>query len=239
MEQTHDEITARPIAELLTTTLETLAHASQSQTTPRQPLNANSSNAIDKQKAKQRWQEKWLQMKLHHPQLRAMADALYSFGYDVFHSPKSGRMLVIYGPNGCGKTHGARRFKAWFDTIRLAIGPVCTTTEEGEEALIPNCCYRMWPAVVKGFKQDQFLITDYLANEYLTMIDDIGAEHDPSKYGLEQLYLILSRREKKFTIITTNISPEQWEARFERRIASRMFRNSTHIDLTQVPDYNA
>lgn len=169
-----------------------------------------------------------------------MADEFYSFAQDLYHHPKTGRLIIIYGPNGCGKTMAIRCLKSWFDVIRIKIGPVAVVSDEGHaEAVLPNCCYRMWPAVVKGFKQEQFLIVDHLMNEFLTIIDDVGAEHDPSRFGLEELYLIMSRRESKFTIITTNIQPADWENKFERRIASRMMRNSTIIDLSEVSDFNA
>jgi DNA replication protein DnaC len=170
-----------------------------------------------------------------------MANELYSFARGVYH-PKStphGRVVVIYGQNGCGKTHAIRAFKSWFDHVRLNIGPQVVTTEDGEDAVMPDCCYRMWPAVVDGFKRDQWLIVDALMHSYLTIIDDIGAEHDPSRIGVEKLYLILSRREFKNTLITTNFPPGEWGNKFEQRIASRLFRNTTHIDLSDVPDYNA
>lgn len=168
-----------------------------------------------------------------------MADELYRFCQDVYYPKYGGRALVLYGPNGCGKTHAARAFKRWFESVRMAIGPVAVQTEDGMEAMLPNCCYRMWPAVVDGFKRDQWLVTDYLESEYLTIIDDIGAEHDPSGFGMEKLYLILSRREFKRTILTTNFPPAEWDRKFERRVASRLFRNTTLIDLSKVMDFNA
>lgn len=168
-----------------------------------------------------------------------MVNEIYSFAQDTYYKPKGGRLLILYGPNGCGKTHAARAVKSWFDVVRSKINPVSVMTDEGPEAMLPNCCYRMWPAVVDGFKREQWLIADHLANEYLTILDDVGAEHDPSRIGIEKLYLILSRREQRHTLITTNVPPEHWETKFEKRIASRLFRNSTHINLTEVPDFNA
>jgi hypothetical protein len=32
--------------------------------------------------------------------------------------------------------------------------------------------------------------------------------------------------------------PSQWEERFDRRVASRLNRNSRVVDLSQVPDYS-
>lgn len=168
-----------------------------------------------------------------------MANEIHSFARDIFHSRNRGRLVILYGPNGCGKTHAAKSLRTWFNAVRLKIGPVAVQTDEGSEAQIADCAYRMWPAVVDGFKRDQWEITQILSNEYLTILDDVGAEHDPSRIGIEKLYLILSRREQKHTLITTNVPPQHWETKFEKRIASRLFRNSTHINLSEVPDYNA
>lgn len=178
-------------------------------------------------------------MRLHHPQLQEMAHELYALSGDVFYK-RQGRMLVIYGENGSGKTHAARCFHKWFNLVRLKIGPVLTTDQEGHsQAQIPDSCLVNWPQIVDGFKQDQWLIVERLTSDYLVVIDDIGAEHDPSRIGIEKLYVILSRRELKFTIVTTNIPPEKWESAFERRISSRLYRNSTDIDLSQVPDWSS
>lgn len=149
-------------------------------------------------------------------------------------------MVILYGPNGCGKTHIARSVVKWFNAVRLKIGPVMVEGDALREsdAQLPDCTFENWPAIVAGFKRDQWLIVDALLCDYLVILDDIGAEHDPSGIGLEKLYLMLNRRENKHTLITTNYSPSEWESKFERRIASRLFRNSTHVDLSDVPDFS-
>lgn len=93
--------------------------------------------------------------------------------------------------------------------------------------------------MVDGFKQGQWDVIDTLIDDFLVVIDDIGAEHDPSKIGMEKLCQVLSRRENKFTVITTNITIDQWPEKFDERVFSRLNRNTTLIDLSEVPDYNA
>lgn len=181
-------------------------------------------------------------MNLHHPQLENMATELHEFAQDVFQnrSHGQGRLVVLHGSNGCGKSMATKSFTRWFNAARMSIGPVMVPAYADVEAQtkIADCVYRAWPGVVDGFQKQNWLITDQLAAEYVAVIDDIGAEHDPSGIGLEKLYLILNQREFKHTLITTNFGPEHWESKFERRIASRLFRNSTHVDLGQVPDYS-
>lgn len=186
------------------------------------------------------WSLRHLRMIMAHPQIVTLFHECFRFANHIINHPNKGYLLVIYGGNGSGKSHASRKIKLWFSGIRMSLGPMPCTNEEGEsDCKIPDVIYRNWPSVVSGFKRDQWLICDHLIGEYLTIIDDIGAEHDPSGIGLEKLYLILNRREHKYTLITTNYPPSEWESKFERRIASRLFRNSVHIDLSQVPDFNA
>lgn len=179
-------------------------------------------------------------MQLHHPQLHASIPKLSDFIFRFLKRERGG-CLVIYGVNGCGKTTIARAVERIFEETRMHIGPVLRENPEtGEQdCMIPNCEFVHWPRAVKGIHNEQWLVFDYASSEYLTILDDIGAEHDPSGFGLEQLYQILNRREFRHTLITTNYGPDKWDAKFERRIASRLMRNTTLIDLSQVPDYNA
>ena len=59
----------------------------------------------------------------------------------------------------------------------------------------------------------------------MLVIDDLGTESLLKNVTLEYLYTVISERMNKgrHTIITTNLSPEQLEARYGERIASRLF----------------
>lgn len=179
-------------------------------------------------------------MNLCHPQLQAMANILFEFITDVYLRQR-GRVLILYGSNGCGKTHAVKAVRSWFNAMRTTIGPVHrgATTEFESQVCLPDCNFVNWPGVVDGIKKEQWIIFENLMVDYVAIIDDLGAEHDPSGIGLEKLYLILNRREKMHTLITTNYGPELWESKFEKRITSRLFRDTIHVDLSQVPDYHA
>lgn len=73
----------------------------------------------------------------------------------------------------------------------------------------------------------------------LVILDDIGAETDQYKSGIpnDKLCQILSRREKRFTVVTTNIAPQNWMERFDGRINDRLCRNSVILDISGVPSY--
>lgn len=63
-------------------------------------------------------------------------------------------------------------------------------------------------------------------NSELVIIDDVGSENDPWKVCADKFCQILSRREKKFTVVTTNVKPEEWTERFDGRINDRLMRFS-------------
>jgi DNA replication protein DnaC len=69
------------------------------------------------------------------------------------------------------------------------------------------------------------------------IIDELGGGHDPSRVGVDKLCQVLSKRESMWTLITTNLLPAAWEEAFDRRVSSRFFRNSTLVDLSDVPDF--
>lgn len=104
-------------------------------------------------------------------------------------------------------------------------------------AMLAECTMVNWSEQVNAFKSGEWE-TEHLTEPAMLILDDIGAEHDPSKCGAEKLYMVLERREWKWTLITTNISASHWEQRFERRISDRLLRNSAIVDLTKVPSYS-
>lgn len=142
---------------------------------------------------------------------------------------------MIIGENGAGKSHIANRIAYWAQRIAMKI-PMVDHPDIGLGS--PSVAYALWPDIVDGFKKDQWDVVDDIQKAALLILDDIGAEHDPSKIGVEKLYILLSRREFKWNIITTNVAPSAWPEKFERRISSRLFRNAEHVDLSQVPDYS-
>lgn len=218
--------------------LETLVPAHLSRTIQPPP----STNWNDKRENdKNAWLDKWLPMNRHCPQLQILADEVHTTAGRIFYKHKrgDGKILLIYGSNGSGKTHAAKCLYRWFNHVRMSIGPVPSIDEEGtENLLIPDATMVNWVETVANFKKGEWNIIDRLINDYLVILDDIGAEHDPSGIASEKLYLILSKREFKHTIITTNIPPSKFPDRFEQRIASRLFRNTIDVDLSDVQDFS-
>lgn len=142
--------------------------------------------------------------------------------------------LVLFGQNGCGKSHTLKKIERWVRAVAMSLPLV-----RGEEGMqIPSVCSVSWPEVVKWLQEREFGGFDELVQCSMLLIDDVGAEHDPSGYGREHLYLLLSRRERKWNLVTTNIPPLNWKTKLEARTASRLHRNALHVDLTAVPDFS-
>lgn len=203
--------------------------AIQSMTTQRQqPLDRN-------------WLDSRLKLKTnHHPKLQELEREIWHFWYDLskeFVTPgclKVGRLLVIYGENGTGKTHCAQAVCRW--ARRSSIQYMAQVNHIS--LLSANTRFWSWPELLDEFKNGNWDIVQDLNECALLVLDELGGGHDPSGVGTDKLCQILSRRESKWTIVTTNIIPSGWEEKFDRRITSRLFRNSVIVDLTGVPDFS-
>jgi DNA replication protein DnaC len=143
-------------------------------------------------------------------------------------------LLVMVGDSGCGKTHTA---KAIHRFCRLAAMNAFNTRNWGE-SVIPLSLYLSWPEVASEFNAKNFNVVKNAMEIELLILDDIGAENDPWKICADRLCQIISRRENKFTVITTNIKPSMWADAFDLRIADRLVRNSVVVDLSGVPSYS-
>ncbi len=144
-------------------------------------------------------------------------------------------MLVLFGNNGAGKTHCAKHVLKWANFTAPALPFVMATEEHFKQ---PDAMLLHWPTFLDNLKDGQWELVDDAEAATLLIFDEIGGGHDPSRMGLDKLCRILSQRENKWTLVTTNLLPDAWEEAFDRRVASRLFRNSEQVDLSEVPDYS-
>lgn len=74
-------------------------------------------------------------------------------------------------------------------------------------------------------------------DEWFLIIDDFGAERDPSGFVASAADRILNGRRDKWTLITTNLSLQEIGERMDVRIASRMIRDSNQFVEADAEDY--
>lgn len=209
------------ISHALTPALKALAETTPSTTTPQPPSES--------------WNAKWLRLQTaHHPKLKELEKQAGLFCFGMWQAPMRGRMLLLFGENGAGKTHTAESVHRWVSSV--GHGKTWFPTP-GVRAQLQSLFWR-WPALLDELKAGNWDLVDDCMNAPCLIIDELGGGHDPSGVGVDKLCQILSRRENMWTLITTNVTADAWETKFDRRVASRFFRNSTHVDLSDVPDYS-
>lgn len=177
-------------------------------------------------------------MEIRHPQLVSAREALYEFCVSYGKLPKRGGTTVIYGDNGAGKTRLLKLVNKWAKSISILQKPVIAKETDKGDFRHPSVEFCSWAEIIDGLKQDEWGKLEDLRGCELLIVDDLGAEHDPSRIGIEKLYVMLNHREYRWNLFSTNIGPGQWAEKFEKRIASRLFRNANHIDLSKVKDFS-
>lgn len=177
------------------------------------------------------WQRRNLGLVVTHPQVQEAADACQKLALMIGRKDALFPTLVLYGNPGCGKTTLGKRMVAWARAISF------TMYEKYGHAAPLSVQSGSWPSICDGFKEGEYgVVFDFMQAGFV-FLDDIGAEHDPSRNAADKLCQIFSRRESKWSIITTNIDPISWADKFDARIADRLLRRSKIVDMSEVPSY--
>ncbi len=144
-----------------------------------------------------------------------------------FSIPTSANILLM-GKTGLGKTH-----------ITTSIARVII--EKGYEVL-----YDTAQNIFDAFENDKFrrsyanteLRGEKFLNCDLLIIDDLGTEFS-SQFTVSCLYNILNTRQNKglSTILSTNLSYKEFNAKYEDRIYSRLIGSNTNVLLFDGRDY--
>ncbi len=133
--------------------------------------------------------------------------------------------LTMFGVPGCGKTMLAKLARH-------------TLKEKGLEVQLWN-----WPRVWRMCLDGDWSILDHLLNLNILILDDVGAEFTgsfkTSELNSARLYEIAESRLGKWTLITSNLTPQQMDKALGARFVSRIFRgNSVVNDMTTAFDYS-
>ncbi len=144
------------------------------------------------------------------------------------------RWVSLLGPSGTGKTMLARM-------IRAEAKAFCEQHPYLESwHRVRRVCYGTWPLVADRLRGGDWDVLDDFKRAWLTIIDDVGAEHDARNGFIpSKLYDLCNERVGRWTIITSNLGEGQIAARLDSRIASRMRRDNAVIVEVDAPDFNA
>lgn len=169
---------------------------------------------------------------LHAARLEAEA-----FCSDIFRDPWGrGYCLSLLGPSGVGKTFlvncilGHLGIDAWGN---IAV----PTAIIGDRVARGHVVKRDWRKVSGEFKQGDYSIVEVLESEFMVALDDIGADHDPSRNAVANLDRILRSRTGKWTLITSNLLPNQIKTEMDQRIASWMYRDRNKVVEIKTTDW--
>lgn len=177
------------------------------------------------------WQRRFLGLDVTHPQVQAVATEVEAWCGRVIRNRTTNSLLVLAGVSGTGKSHAAKCACNFLQAANM-----WALDHEFYDHPLDVALYR-WPEVADGFKNGDFSILEDLFSLDAIILDDVGAEHDPSSLATDKLCQVFTRRETKFTLLTTNILPEHWAQRFDARVADRLLRNSVIVDLKDVDSY--
>ncbi len=182
------------------------------------------------------WQRKWLGLAVTCPETQTACDAVKALAFDWFQH-KRPRKVVLYGATGCGKTMLAKALCRW------AAAASITAWERKHWGKPPGVQFMLWQETCDRLEDARVSMVELLADaaeESLLIVDDIGAESDRFKSGkgTDALGYLLTRRQGSgYELLTTNIPPNEWEARWDARVADRLLRNSTVCDMSKCPSW--
>lgn len=111
--------------------------------------------------------------------------------------------------------------------------------EFGRSASTPRARYTLWPELYDQLVSGDWEELEELCRFSLLALDDVGAEADKTGLMVQKLIWLTERRQKMWTLLATNIPPDHWEAKFTRRGASRLLRDSEVVDVSRVSDWAA
>jgi len=183
---------------------------------------------------------KWLRFDLcNDPQLMDMVDGTVKW-LKAFRDKKDPIWLTLVGHSENGKSHIAGRIWEWLlaqepriDASGFVCRPHKTAACQHEPRIIN------WTEFLDSdLRQGRMDVFNDISRWPLAVIDDIGAERDTTGFAAEKLYSLCVRRERKWTIITSNSTLEKLSD-LDRRIYTRIFWHGNVVVEVNTAEYHA
>ncbi len=158
-----------------------------------------------------------------------MTEAVELLAKQFFLNDRSAPVLILAGCNGVGKTHCGRALAAWGRAVAVE------AWSRGHWSKPPTVSFVRWAEFIES---DSGGVERDAREADLSILDDVGAETDRFKSGapIDKLCQILGCREKRFTLIASNLTVGQWAER-DARVADRMLRGSVIVSLKNTKSW--
>lgn len=147
-----------------------------------------------------------------------------------------GAWLTLSGRNGCGKTMLARQLFNYAARIDPFGGSIWKQTDSNTSRR-PKVVWLDEVTFIGRCKDGEYDLPEYLGEDWLVVIDDLGASRDKTNFAGEMLFRLCNARAEKFMIFTTNLERKQIAETVDPRIASRMVRDNNRAITITAGDY--
>jgi len=146
--------------------------------------------------------------------------------------------LTLSGVNGCGKTMLANQACGYIARHYPHAGSVWISGERGRlTTRRPRVVWIDEVAFVQRCKEGEYDLPEYLGEDWLVVLDDLGASRDKTGFAGEMLFRLCNARREKFTLFTTNLDLKGIAERIDPRIASRLIRDGSEFKAIAAGDY--
>jgi DNA replication protein DnaC len=173
----------------------------------------------------------------YEPSLEAARGACAAITREMATEARAGRWLTLAGTQGCGKTMLARQ--VW-DRVRRLHNPGrhsvwLGTADTGDRR--PNCVWLDYAKFTARLRNGEYDLAQYLRDDFLVVLDDIGAARDTTEFVADHLFNLCNQRLGRWTIFTTNLTLNEVRDRIDPRVASRLVRDQNVVVQIKAGDY--
>lgn len=146
--------------------------------------------------------------------------------------------LTYTGVCGCGKTLLAK--KVFAEANRYNPGAASLwirgSGPGAEQNRRPRCVWMNATEFADAIRAD-FGLPEYLARDFLVVIDDVGAARDTTNFIADGLYRLANVRLGRWTMFTTNLGMGDLAKQIDERFASRLLRDGNIVHRITAGDY--